>query len=95
MKKWIMEDWAFCVETIEGKAEQCRLGIETGDEFRFEYGCPENFCPRAMIEVYTWCEVIRCGGDFISRGSQEKYAMDFSCPCHCLRFRLTAIPIHR
>ena len=64
MKKWIFEDWAFDVEVIEGEAKNCRLGLEKGDVFHFEYETPQGFCPRAMAEIFTWCEVIRCGGDF-------------------------------
>ena len=95
MRKWIVEDWAFELTVTEGQAEHCRLGLEKGDRFSFEYGCPADFCPRAMIEVFTWCEVIRCGGDFTARGSKEKYALEFPCPCSCLTFRLEAKPIHR
>jgi hypothetical protein len=29
-------------------------------------------CPKTMIKVYTWCEVIRCGGDFTYRGENGK-----------------------
>ena len=95
MKKWMVEDWAFEVTVVEGEARSCRLGLEAGDVFRFEYGCPEGFCPRAMMEIFTWCEVIRCGGDFTYRGCTEKYAMEMLCPCNCLKLRLTAIPINR
>lgn len=95
MRKWIAEDWAFELTVTEGKAEHCRLGLEKGDRFAFEYGCPADFCPRAMTELHTWCEVIRCGGDFIARGSKEKYALTFPCPCSCLTFRLEAKPINQ
>ena len=95
MKKWITEEWEFEVLTLEGEARNCRLGIERGDRFVFQYGCPADFCPRAMIELFTWCEVIRCGGDFTYRGCPEKYQMDLQCPCGCIRFRLTAKPINR
>ena len=95
MKKWIVEDWAFEVNVIKGEAQNCRLGLETGDVFRFEYGCPADFCPRAMAEIHTWCEVIRCGGDFTHRGSKHKYELVLPCPCHCLEFSLRAIPINR
>ena len=37
MNKWIVEDWAFNVEVIEGEADNCRLGLEKGDTFHFEY----------------------------------------------------------
>lgn len=95
MNKWIIEDWQFEITAIAGEAKNCRLGIEKGDKFVFEYGCPADFCPRAMAEVFTWCEVIRCGGDFTHRGCPEKYVMNFKCPCGCIDFRLTAKPINR
>lgn len=95
MNKWVVEDWAFVVEVIDGDAKNCRLGLEKGDVFHFEYETPQGFCPRAMAEIFTWCEVIRCGGDFTYRGAQDKYRIELSCPCHCLRFCLTAVPINR
>ena len=95
MNKWIVEDWAFAIEVIEGDATNCRLGLEKGDKFHFEYECPQNFCPRALTEIFTYCEVVRCGGDFTYRGSSKKYEMNLPCPCHCLQFRLTATPINR
>ena len=95
MRPWIAEDWSFEIIATEGSAKTCRLGIEKGDRFVFQYGCPADFCPRAMIEVFTWCEVIRCGGDFTARGSKDEYVMDFKCPCQCIDFRLKANPIHR
>lgn len=95
MRKWISEDWEFEITATEGEAHNCRLGIEKGDKFVFQYGCPADFCPRAMIEVFTWCEVIRCGGDFTHRGCRSKYEMDFKCPCKCIDFRLVAKPINR
>ena len=42
MNKWIVEDWAFDIEVIEGDATNCRLGLEKGDKFHFEYECPQN-----------------------------------------------------
>lgn len=95
MKKHIAEDWAFEITVVDGTAENCRIGLETGDRFSFEYATPADFCPRAMADLYTWCEVIRCGGDFTARGSKEPYAMEIMCPCGCIRLRLTAKPINR
>lgn len=95
MKKWMQEDWEFTVEVASGEAKRCRLGLEKGDVFVFQYGCPGGFCPRAMMEIHTWCEVVRCGGDFTFRGCPEQYVMDLPCPCHALILRLTARPIHR
>ncbi len=95
MNKWIVEDWTFDVEVIDGEAKSCSLGLEKGDKFHFEYETPQNFCPRALAEIFTWCEIIRCGGDFTYRGSPKKYEIDLPCPCHCLQFRLAAKPINR
>ena len=96
MNKWIAEDWEFELTVIEGKAKQCRQGLEKGDKFIFQYGCPADLCQRAMIELYTWCEIIRCGGDFTHRGHEnEKYKLTFTCPCQCIKFQLVANPINR
>lgn len=95
MRRWMQEDWEFTVEALSGAAQDCRLGIEQGDVFVFQYECPGGFCPRAMAEIYTWCEVIRCGGDFTFRGCPEKYVMELPCPCRSIVFRLSARPIHR
>ncbi len=51
MNKWIVEDWAFDVEVIDGEAKNCRLGLEKGDVFHFEYETPQGFCPRAIAEI--------------------------------------------
>ena len=95
MKKWGVEDWEFELTVTDGKAANCRLGIETGDTFVFSYECPSGMCPRVMNELFTWCEVIRCGGDFTYRGMTEKYEMDLPCPCKSISFHLKATPINR
>ena len=95
MKQWVVEDWGFELVATEGKAGNCRLGLEKGDKFTFTYECPGGMCPRVMTQVYTWCEVIRCGGDFSHRGSKEPHEMDLTCPCKSIRFHLKAFPINR
>jgi len=95
MNKWILEDWEFELVVLEGLAKHCRLGLEEGDRFVFQYECPAGICPRVMLELFTWCEVIRCGGDFTYRGVSEKYQLNLSCPCQCIYFRLTTKPINR
>lgn len=95
MNKWVVEDWEFQLTAIDGRARDCRLGIEKGDKFVFSYECPAGICPRVMTELFTWCEVIRCGGDFTYRGAEEKNEMDILCPCGSIKFRLKAIPINR
>ena len=92
MNKWIKEEWSFRVEVTDGYAKDCRLGLEKGDVFSFEYETPHGFCPRAISEIYTYCEIVRCGGNFTYQGSKEKYSIDVSCPCNCIKFRLLAVP---
>ena len=89
------EDWEFEIAVTDGEAHDCRLGIEMGDTFIFQYGSPDGICPRIMAEAFVWCEVVRCGGDFTHRGTSEKYAMELRCPCGSIGYRLTAHPINR
>ena len=95
MNKWVTEDWEFDITITRGKAGHCRLGLEEGDKFIFQYETPAGFCPKSMGNLYTWCEVIRCGGDFTLRGCKDKYAMDLACADGCIHYRLTARPINR
>ncbi len=95
MKQWMTEDWEFKLTVMDGKTEHCRLGLEKGDKFVFQYGCPGGMCPKIMAHLYTWCEVIRCGGDFTYRGEKEKYEMCISCPDNCIMFHLRAYPVNR
>ena len=95
MKKSIVEEWSFELTAIKGEARDCRVGIEKGDKFVFSYECPAGICPRVMIGLFTWCEVIRCGGDFTYRGEKNKYEMTLPCPCGCIVFHLKAIPMRR
>lgn len=95
MQKWCTEDWQFELSVIEGKAGHCRLGLEKGDRFVFSYECPAGICPKTMLQVYTWCEVIRCGGDFTYRGEKEKYEINIPCADGCIQFHLKATPINR
>ena len=95
MRKWCTEDWQFELTATAGQAGHCRLGLEKGDKFVFSYACPDGMCPKTMSNVYTWCEVIRCGGDFTYRGEKEKYEMELPCADGCIQFHLKATPINR
>jgi uncharacterized repeat protein (TIGR04076 family) len=95
MKKWVTEDWEFELTAIDGKAGHCRLGLEKGDKFVFQYECPAGMCPKAMQQIYTWCEVVRCGGNFTYRGCKDKYEMGMSCPDGPIKFCLRAYPVNR
>ena len=80
MKKWVVEDWGFELTAIEGKAGHCRLGLEKGDTFTFSYECPQGICPRVMAQVYTWCEVIRCGGRFYIQRNERQIRNVYGMP---------------
>ncbi len=45
MNKWVTENWKFELIVVEGKARDCRLGIEKGDKFVFSYECPAKIAP--------------------------------------------------
>lgn len=44
MNKRITKDGAFTVEVTYDNAENCRLGLDKGDTFCFEYDTPKGFC---------------------------------------------------
>ena len=90
MKKWIAEDWEFSVTVVSGNAGECRLGMERGDLFFCQYEVPTGFCPKTMQVLYTLCEIIRCGGSFKDRGSNQDYEIDFSCADGPIQFHLCA-----
>lgn len=90
MKKTYLEDWEFEITVKNGVAERCRMGFETGDKFVCRYECPTGFCPKTMQVLYTWCEVIRCGGDFKLRNSQSSTETDFICADGEIEFHLVA-----
>lgn len=90
MRRWIIEDWQFTITVVSGKAEDCRLGFEQGDVFTCKYAVPAGFCPKTMQVLYTLCEIIRCGGDFLARGSKLPYEIDFPCADGIEIFHLSA-----
>jgi len=88
MKRWIVEDWEF--EVTVTRAQPCRIGLEVGDRFSFEYACPGGFCPKTMPVLHTLCEIVRCGGNYLLRGSKQPYEIDFPCADGCVVFHLVA-----
>lgn len=90
MKPWIHEDWEFTLTVLRGRACDCRIGLEAGDSFTFRYALPAGMCPKTAPQLYTFCEIIRCGGDFTHRGSPDPYLIDFSCADGVTAFRLIA-----
>ena len=95
MRKWIVEDWEFTITVKEGKAEHCRLGLETGDVFTCQYEVPGGFCPKTMATLHTLCEIVRCGGNYKLRGSESEYEIDFPCADGGISFHLVAKQISR
>lgn len=95
MKKWIVEDWEFTITVKEGEAKHCRLGFETGDVFTCQYEVPSGFCPKTMATLHTLCEIVRCGGNYRLRGSENEYEIDFPCADSCVCFHLVAKQINQ
>ncbi len=88
MKQMPSEDWTFDICVVH--AQPCRLGLEAGDRFAFQYGCPAGFCPKTMGVLYTLCEIVRCGGNYLLRGSSDPFEIDFPCADGCVTFHLKA-----
>lgn len=95
MRKWIVEDWQFTLTVTSGKAKDCRLGFETGDEFVCEYAVPTGFCPKTMPMLHTLCEIIRCGGDFTHCGSDKPCEINFACADGAVMFHLHARKVNK
>lgn len=90
MVTWIEEDWEFTITVINGEANKCRLGFEKSDVFYCKYAVPDRFCPKTMPVLYTLCKIIRCGGNFKSRGSDKDNEIDFTCADGMITFHLSA-----
>ncbi|MCI8441498.1 MAG: TIGR04076 family protein [Provencibacterium sp.] len=88
MKKTPPEDWEFSI--LVTSAAPCRLGLEEGDLFSCQYGCPAGFCPKTMGNLHRLCDVARAGGDYRLLGGSEKGEIDFCCADGCVQFHLSA-----
>ena len=95
MKKQIVEEWEFAITVKEGEVKHCRLGFETGDVFTCQYEVPSGFCPKTMATLHTLCEIVRCGGNYRLRGSENEYEIDFPCTDGCVCFHLVAKQINQ
>lgn len=97
MHPWIHEDWEFTLTVVRGCAKDCRIGLEAGDTFTFQYALPCGLCPKTVPQIHTLCEIIRCGGSFTHRGSTDPFSIEFPCTdgmitCQLTARRLTACP---
>ena len=90
MHPWIRENWEFTLTVLRGEASSCRIGLEAGDTFTFQYALPADLCPKTVPQLHTLCEIVRCGGDFTHRGSPDPFSIEFPCADGVLTLRLEA-----
>ena len=94
MKTRYQEDWEFEIDVItvgrDNKPTNSRLGDEPGDAFTCQYGCPQDFCSKAMLKVFPILEAVRSGGDLRNLGGSGKHEMEILCPDGVVRFRISA-----
>lgn len=93
MKRFIAEGTAFEITVTGGKANRsgaldCRNGHEVGDSYICEYGCPADFCQKAMLKAFPIMEAARAGGDLRMLGGEAADTMDFCCPDGVVQFQL-------
>lgn len=93
MKKFIIENTSFKIEVIDGKKNQvgaidCRNGHEIGDTYICEYGCPRDFCQKAMLKLFPVMEAARAGGDLRNLGGDTENSITLCCPDGVVTFHL-------
>ena len=95
MKKWYAEEFQFEITVLHIKPDNtpenhCRMGLEVGDKFICEYGCPKDFCCKTMLKVFPIMEAVRSRGDLRNLGGTNEHIMDFCCSDGIVEFRLEA-----
>lgn len=93
MNKFIIENTSFRISVVYGKTNQfgaidCRNGHEIGDTYTCEYGCPKDFCQKAMMKAFPIMEAARANGDLRNLGGDTENAIEFCCPDGVVTFRL-------
>lgn len=63
MNQWYNEEYSFKITVLSIKPDNsplnnCRNGLEVGDVFNCEYGCPDRFCPKSMLKLFPLMEVV-------------------------------------
>lgn len=90
MKLVYKEDYSFKIIVLslspDNSPKRCRLGLEVGDVFEFEYGCPGGFCPESLVVVLPLISMVRDGNENLIYPHNE-----FCCPDGVVTFRLEAI----
>ena len=93
MKKFIEETISFKITAVDGKTNSkgvvdCRNGHEIGDSYSCEYGCPAEFCQKAMLKAFPIMEAARAGGDLRNLGGDSATSIRFCCPDGVVTFQL-------
>lgn len=96
MKRFITEDVTFEITVVSGRtnadgALDCRNGHEIGDSYVCQYGCPADFCQKAMLKAFPIMEAARAGGDLRLLGGESADMIHFYCPDGVVQFCLKAI----
>lgn len=95
MKRFVAENVTFEMTVVSGKtnadgALDCRNGHEIGDAYVCQYGCPADFCPKAMLKAFPVMEAVRAGGDLRLLGGESADMIHFCCPDGVVQFCLKA-----
>jgi len=96
MKRFVTEDVTFEITVIGGRTDKngvldCRNGHEIGDCYVCQYGCPSDFCQKAMLKAFPIMEAARAGGDLRLLGGESADTLRFCCPDGVVQFCLKAI----
>ena len=95
MKRFVTENVTFEITVTGGKANptgalDCRNGHEIGDRYVCQYGCPADFCSKAMCKAFPIMEAVRAGGDLRLLGGESADMLRFCCPDGVVQFCLKA-----
>ncbi len=92
VKKWYEEEYEFQISVLkvgeDNRPENCRIGLEVGDEFSCQYSTPAGFCPTSFIKIFPLMEVLRCKGDLRTYGSKKELETTMICPDGVVVFKL-------
>ena len=98
MKRFVTENVTFEITVTGGKTNpdgvlDCRNGHEIGDRYVCQYGCPADFCQKAMLKAFPIMEAVRAGGDLRLMGGESADTLCFCCPDGVVQFCLKATRI--
>jgi uncharacterized repeat protein (TIGR04076 family) len=73
MKKNFSEEDEFTISVLKADTEKCRMGLEVGDTFTFEFGTPADLCGDVYFHIYPILHTLRGGGDMKNFGKEESH----------------------